>query len=62
MLMVVGPIMQDLSISDDPESMMIFLESLLCFVHGIALNVITISEYPWRDYEKYIDVFLDATL
>ena len=62
MLMVVGPIMQDLSKSEDPASMMIFLESLMCFVHGIALNVITISEYPWNDYEKYIDVFLDATL
>ena len=62
MLIVVGPIMQDLSKSDDPVLMMIFLESLMCFVHGIALNVITISEYPWNDYEKYIDVFLDATL
>lgn len=62
MLSVAGPIMQHLSLPDDAASMMIFLESLMCFVHGIALNVITISEYPWNDYEKYIDVFLDATL
>lgn len=62
MLLLVGPIMQDLPKPYDPSSIMIFLESLMCFVHGIALNVITISEYPWNDYEKYIDIFLDATL
>lgn len=62
MLLVVGPLMQDLSKSVDQSSMMIFLESLMCFVHGIALNVITISEYPWNDHEKYIDIFLDSIL
>ncbi len=60
MLLTVGPMMQDLSKSVDPSSMMVFLESLMCFVHGVALNVITISEYPWSDYEKYIDIFLDS--
>jgi len=62
MLLVVGPLMQYLLKSADHSSMMIFLESLMCFIHGIALNVITISEYPWNDYEKYIDIFLDSTL
>ena len=62
MLVVVAPLMQELSGAIDQASMMVFLESLMCFVHGIALNVITISEYPWSDYEKYIDLFLDATL
>lgn len=62
MLLVVGPLMQDLMKPADQSSMMIFLESLMCFVHGIALNIITISEYPWSDFEKYIDVFLDSTL
>ena len=62
MLHVVGPLMQDLFKSIDPSSVLIYLESLVCFVHGIALNVITISEYPWNDYEKYIDMFLDSTL
>ena len=61
-LLVVGPLVQDLLKSVDGASMMIFLESLMCFVNGIALNVITISEYPWSDHEKYIDVFLDSTL
>jgi len=61
-LLVVSPLMQDLSKSVDQSSMMIFLESLMCFVHGIALNVITISEYPWNDHEKYIDIFLDSIL
>ncbi|MFE8073342.1 TetR/AcrR family transcriptional regulator [Marinobacteraceae bacterium S3BR75-40.1] len=62
MLLVVGPIIQDLMKPADSNSMMIFMESLMCFVHGVALNVITISEYPWNDHEKYIDVFLDSAL
>ena len=62
MLLTVGPLIQELLTPADQSSMMIFIESLMCFVHGIALNVITISEYPWNDHEKYIDVFLDSTL
>lgn len=62
MLLVVGPLIQDLLDSSDHSSMMVFLETLICFVHGIALNVITISEYPWNDHEKYIDIFLDSAL
>ncbi|MCC1495235.1 TetR/AcrR family transcriptional regulator [Alcanivorax sp. 1008] len=62
MLVVIAPIMQDLVGHVGDSSVMVFLESLMCFVHGIALNVITIGEYPWNNYEKYIDIFLDATL
>ncbi|HEX5837238.1 MAG TPA: TetR/AcrR family transcriptional regulator [Anaerolineales bacterium] len=62
MLIVVGPLMQDLMKSADLSAVIIFLEGLMCFVNGIALNVITISEYPWNHYEKYIDIFLDSTL
>lgn len=62
MLLFIGPLMQDLLESVDHSAMMLFLESLMCFVHGIALNVITISEYPWNNHEKYIDIFLDSTL
>jgi len=62
MLLVVGPLIQDLLESVDQSSMMVFFESLMCFVHGIALNVITISEYPWNHYEKYIDIYLDSIL
>lgn len=62
MLVIAGPLIQDLLTTVDGGEMMTFLESLMCFVHGIALNVITISEYPWSDYEKYVDIFLDATL
>ena len=62
MLVIAGPLIQDLLTTVDGGEMMTFLESLMCFVHGIALNVITICEYPWNDYEKYVDIFLDATL
>ena len=60
MLVVVGPLMQELMAPADGPDMMVFLESMVCLVHGIALNIITISEYPWNHHEKYIDVFLDA--
>lgn len=62
MLIFVGPLMQELMESADLSAVIIFLEGLMCFVNGIALNVITISEYPWNHYEKYIDIFLDSTL
>ncbi|MDX1581875.1 MAG: hypothetical protein R3360_09655, partial [Alphaproteobacteria bacterium] len=62
MFLAVGPIMQQLMKPTDSASLMIFLESLICYVHGIALNIITISEYPWNEPEKYIDVFLDGAL
>ena len=62
LLVVVAPLIQDLTKSIDQSQMMVFLESMMCFVHGIALNVITISEYPWQDYEKYVDIYLDSVL
>jgi len=62
MLVFMGPLLQELMKSPDFSSVIIFLESLMCFVNGIALNVITISEYPWNNHEKYIDIFLDSTL
>ena len=62
LLKISGPLMNEVSDSDELEKMMVLLESAICYVHGIAPNVITISEYPWNNYEKYIDVFLDATL
>ena len=61
-LKIAGPIINELFGSKDMDSMMVILESAICYVHGIALNVITISEYPWNNYEKYVDVFLDALL
>lgn len=62
MLVFAGPLMQELMESSDFASVMVFLEGLMCFVNGIALSVITISEYPWNNHEKYIDIFLDSTL
>ncbi len=62
LLLIAGPLINDIFTTDDQSSIMLFLESLMCYVHGIALNVITISEYPWNNYEKYIDTFLDSTL
>ena len=61
-LQIAGPLINEVISPDDHEKMMVLLESAICYVHGIALNVITISEYPWQSYEKYIDVYLDAVL
>lgn len=60
MLLIAGPLIQELIKSVEDEPILLFLESLMCLVHGIALNVITISEYPWHNYEKYVDLFLDS--
>lgn len=62
LLLIAGPLINDTLDADDDRQVMVLLESLMCYVHGIALNVITISEYPWNNYEKYIDVFLDSIL
>lgn len=61
-LQIAGPLMVEVSDQDDHGEMLLLLESAICYIHGIALNVITISEYPWNDCEKYIDVFLNAVL
>ncbi len=61
-LQIAAPLVNEIFAVEDVASMMILLESAICYIHGIALNVITISEYPWNHYEKYIDVFLDARL
>jgi AcrR family transcriptional regulator len=61
-LQIAGPLINDVVSPGDHGKMMVLLESAICYVHGIALNVITISEYPWHHYEKYIDVYLDAVL
>ena len=61
MLLIAGPLIQEFIKSDEDEPILLFLESLMCLVHGIALNVITISEYPWHNYEKYVDIFLGST-
>ena len=62
MLLMGAPLIQELLGTIDQTKMMTFLESMICYVHGIALNVITISEYSWSDPEKYIDIYLDAVL
>lgn len=61
-LQLAGPLILEVVPSGDHEQMMLLLESAICYVHGIALNVITISEYPWNHYENYVDVFLNAVL
>jgi AcrR family transcriptional regulator len=37
-------------------------EALLCLLHGIALNLITIPEYPWQDRETLLRAALAGVL
>ena len=61
-LQIAGPLITEVMPADDHERVLLLLESAICYVHGIALNVITISEYPWQGYEKYVDVYMNAVL
>lgn len=36
------------------------VDALICGLHGVAHNAITISAYPWEPPEKLVDVLVDA--
>lgn len=61
-MQIAGPLVTEVVPPEDHEKTLLLLESAICYVHGIALNVITISEYPWHPYEQYVDVFMEALL
>lgn len=46
----------------DTPTLKAFIESLMCYLNGLALNTITISEYPWKPADRYLDLYLDAVL
>jgi len=40
----------------------VIAQSLICMVHGIALNLITISEFSWREHSKLLDAYISTLL
>jgi len=44
------------------EQLLQTTQGLICHMHGIALNLITISEYQWSDHELLLDAYLDLLI
>ncbi|MFQ3170752.1 MAG: AcrR family transcriptional regulator [Oleispira sp.] len=46
----------------EEEEMKLIMQSLLCFMNGIALNLITISEYNWPSHFDLLELHLNLIL
>jgi len=56
------PLAQSILAGKSPEQLLTTIQSLLCHMHGIALNLITISEYQWHDHKLLLDAYLDLLI
>lgn len=56
------PLAEQVFPDSSPEQLLIGVQSLACYLHGIALNLITISEYAWREHEHLLNHYLDLLL
>lgn len=43
-----------------PDALKVKLDAFLCFLNGIAHNLITISGYPWADPDKMVAMAVSA--
>jgi AcrR family transcriptional regulator len=46
----------------DAEQCLVSMQSIACQLHGIALNVVTISEHEWSKPSALLDYYLDSLL
>ncbi len=46
----------------DAEQCLASMQSTACQLHGIALNLITISEHSWNSHSRLMDHYLDLLL
>jgi hypothetical protein len=44
------------------DQFLLSIRGILCFLHGVALNLITISEYQWPSHEALLDNYLAMLL
>jgi AcrR family transcriptional regulator len=56
------PLAQAVFVEKSNEVLLEILQSLICYLHGVALNLITISEYKWPKHEQLLDTYLDMLL
>lgn len=48
--------------ASDADALKVKLDALICTLHGIAHNVITISNYPWADRRKMIGLVVTGII
>jgi len=56
------PLAQSVFVGKSHEQLLKTIQGLICHIHGIALNLITISEYKWTDHEFLLDAYLDLLI
>jgi adenine C2-methylase RlmN of 23S rRNA A2503 and tRNA A37 len=44
------------------EQLLKIIQGVMCHMNGIALNLITISEYQWPGHECLLDGYLDLLI
>lgn len=44
------------------EELAMLQQSIICFLHGVMLNLISISEYDWLSGQSLLDHYLDTML
>jgi len=62
MIEVFLPLAQSVFVGKSHEQMLKIIQGLICHVHGIALNLITISEYQWSGHELLLEAYLDLLI
>ncbi len=48
--------------SVEPDILKRKLDALICFLHGIAHNLITINGYPWTHANEIVDIAVDGVI
>jgi len=56
------PLVQSVFARKEHEQLLIITQGLICQMHGIALNLITISEYQWSVHRSLLDAYLDLLI
>ncbi len=46
--------------SVEPDELKRKLDALICFLHGIAHNLITINGYPWTQADEMVAIAVDG--
>ena len=56
------PLAQSVFTEKSEAQLVKIIQGVVCHIHGIALNLITISEYQWSGHEQLLDGYLDLLI
>jgi AcrR family transcriptional regulator len=56
------PLTQLVFLGKSDEQLLKIIQGVICHMNGIALNLITISEYQWPGHECLLDAYLDLLI